>query len=190
MTALLPEGEQSRNEIRKWVFLVGVFHPEFGGYSWLRVRFFLRENSLLVFGRQTAKSLWRSDPLNIGSKQLCSCSSSGPPGVLERAQDRSPKRGPGTSYLFNLCPPPRACFTCGRWGLARWPPGFSIMVPLEAAGSYSGVIKRLGDSASETGGRRGSPKSWSRIRATRAGFLSSLYFRLAPRARPSPHVLC
>lgn len=35
MTALLLEGEQSRNEIRKWGFLVGVFHPEFRGYSWL-----------------------------------------------------------------------------------------------------------------------------------------------------------
>lgn len=33
------------------------------------------------------------------------------------------------------------------------------------------------------------PKSCSRIRATRAGFLSSLYFRLISRAHPSPHVL-
>ena len=82
-----------------------------------------------MFGRQAAKSLWRSDHFKIGSKQLCSCSSSGPPGTLERAQDRSPKSGPGINYLFNLCPPPRPCSICGRWGTGQMADGIQYNGP-------------------------------------------------------------
>lgn len=50
------------------------------------------------------------------------------------------------------------------------------------------VSKRLGDSASGTGGRGGSPKSWSRVRATGESLPPRLRFRLI-LSSPTPHAL-
>lgn len=59
----------------------------------------IQENSLLVFAKQEAKNLWRSDDLlNHRLKQLCSHSLPDPPGCVRK----SPQSGPDISYSFNL----------------------------------------------------------------------------------------
>lgn len=104
--------------------------------------------------------------LPIGSQQCGSCSWSGLPGVLERAQDNPVPRWVLTSvaYLTSAWPLTSlhwACFIRGRRTQEQMAAGIFVQCPPPTpgeAGSYSEVIKRLGDSASGTGGRQ-APRS-------------------------------
>lgn len=149
----------------------------------------IQENSLLVFAKQAAFG-GAMAYLTIGWKQLLSLP--GPPGVLGRAHES----GPDIGYSFNLCQ--SLNFSALGW-LYLWEAGAGQMAPGTQYNGPSRSSRKLLRGRSLRGSvtqpqgqeevKPPPPKSCSRIRATGAGFLSSLYFPLVSRAHPSPHVL-